>query len=172
MRSSMAGVPVRKPANWLGRENPFNMPAPPQWWLQRLAERDSELRVLPGLAEPCYRIGRVSGAMNRVKPILGNDSETGRMCREGLIPIVSLRPVADWNDSFFVWLDEHDTWLAGGADKFVDKLEAQEAAAAETADRLAADEADQRSSAAFFAAKLREGAMAFVQGAPVTNSAG
>ena len=120
MRSSTAGARM---GNWLGRLNPWNLPAPPAWWLQRLADRDPDLRVMPGLAEPCYRVARRSVLMNRVTPVLGNDSETGRMCREGLIPVISLRPGTTWNDDFFLWLDQHDTWQVGGPQKAADRIE-------------------------------------------------
>lgn len=151
--------------NWLGRENPWQLPAPPSWWLKRLHERDAALRVLPGMKEPCYRIARASAAMQRVKPILGNDSETGRMCREGVVPVISLRPDVVWNDDFFAWLDAHDQWRVGGADKFADQLEAQEAQAAERLDERIDDEAGQRASSAYFAKLVRDGAVAFLSSA-------
>ncbi len=158
--------------NWLGAQNPWNLPAPPVWWLQRLAERDADLRVLPGLTEPCYRIARRSPAMAHVTPRRGNDSETGRMCRLGVVPVVSLRPTVVWNDDFFAWLDGHDTWRVGGAEQFVNQLEAQEAQQAAQLERAGEDEADQRSTSAYFGKLVRDGAVAFVQGAPTTNSAG
>lgn len=151
--------------NWLGRHNPFNLPAPPLWWLQRLADRDAELRVLPGLAEPCYRVARRSAAMNRVTPVLGNDSETGRMCREQLVPVVSLRPDVTWNDDFFLWLDQHDTWALGGPAKAVDQIERHERDAAEQLQRATDDEADQRGVSAYFSKLVRDGAVAFLQNA-------
>lgn len=164
-------MPSLTVGNWLGRQNPWNLPAPPSWWLVKLAERDAALCILPGLSEQCYRVARRSGAMRHVTPILGNDSETGRMCREGLVPVVSLRPDLKWNDDFFTWLDQHDTWRVGGPEKFVDKLEAQEQHATEQLQATSDDEADQRGTSAYFAQLVRNGAMAFVQ-APDTHSAG
>lgn len=156
--------------NWLARQNPWSLMPPPPWWLVALAERDPALRVLPGLSAPCYRIARVSGAMRRVTPKYGNDSETGRMCREGLVPVVTLRPDVEWNDDFFVWLDAHDTWRVGGPAKFADALDRQDAAAVERLDRAIDDEADQRASSAYFAKLVRDGAVAFLSNAD--NSAG
>jgi hypothetical protein len=151
--------------NWIGKQNPWSLQAPPAWWLQRLHERDAALRVLPGLKEPCYRVARVSAAMKTVTPILGNDSETGRMCREGVVPVVSLRPDCTWNDDFFTWLDAHDTWRVGGPKKFADLLEAQEAQADERLDKQIDDEAGERATAAYFAKLVRDGAVAFLSNA-------
>lgn len=154
-----------RPANWLGQHNPWNLPAPPAWWLKRLSDRDSELRILPGLTEPCYRVGRRSAAMQRVTPLYGNDSETGRMCRHGLVPVVTLRPDVTWNGDFFVWLDRCDTWARGGTDKFVNELEATERAQAVALDAASDDENDQRATSAYFAKLVREGAVAFLSNA-------
>lgn len=156
---------VASPSNWLGRHNPWNLPAPPAWWLQRLADRDAALCILPGLTEPCYRVGRRSAAMQRVTPLFGNDSETGRMCREGLIPVVTLRPDVTWNGDFFLWLDQCDTWARGGPDKFVDAVERDERAAAVALDRASDDENDQRATSAYFGKLVREGAVAFLTSA-------
>lgn len=151
--------------NWLARQNPWSLMPPPAAWLLQLAERDPQLRVLPGLSEPCYRIARVSGVMTRVVPKYGNDSETGRMCREGLVPVVTLRPDVVWNDDFFAWLDAHDTWRVGGPQKFADQLDAQEAQADARLDEQIDDEADQRASSAYFAKLVRDGAVAFLSNA-------
>lgn len=151
--------------NWLARQNPWSLMPPPDWWLRRLFQRDPALRVLPGITEPCYRIARVSSAMRKVKPLLGNEGETGRMCREGLVPVVSLRPGVTWNDDFFRWLDAHDTWRVGGAEKFVDALDLQEREQLAALDRATDDEADARASSAYFGKLVRDGAVAFLTNA-------
>ncbi len=164
IRSSRAAR-VSVPKNWIGKQNPWNLQQPPTWWLRRLLARDPELVILPGLKEPCYRVARRSDAMKRITPILGNDSETGRMCRLGVVPVVSLRPTVAWNDDFFVWLDAHDTWAVGGTEKAVDKIESMEREAAEQHERATDDEADQRSTSAYFGKLVRDGAVAFLQNA-------
>lgn len=155
---------VTHPPNWLGAQNPFNLPRPPIWWLKRLWDRDCELRVLPGLTMACYRIARRSHFMKGVKPTLGNDSETGRLCRELCSPIVSLQPGVQWDARFFQWLDEHDTWAvqthyrnaADVLDEFDVRAQQQVAARKD-------DDADVRSVSAWHALQLRTGQKAFVQ---------
>lgn len=152
-------------SNWRGRSNPFGLLAPPDWWLRKLWERDRDLVILPGLSECCYRVGRKSALMKRVRPILGNDSETGRMCRERLIPVVSLRPDCTWNEDFFLWLDRHDTWKVGGPEKFADALDEQDRRERAAIDRQVDDNVDQLARTTYFAACVRNGAVAFLKDA-------
>jgi hypothetical protein len=150
----------KRPPNWLGDQNPWLMPTPPAWWLRRLWDRDDQLRVLPGLTQPCYRIARVSRVMRAIAPALGNDSETGRMCREGVVPVVTLKPGVTWNHDFFAWLDAGDLWAIPNAPEHVEALEQQ---AEEKRDAAATDELDQRSVSAHDALKWRTGQQVIVQ---------
>lgn len=92
------------------------------------------------------------------------------MCREGVVPVVSLRPTVAWNDDFFVWLDAHDTWTIGGGEKAAEQVESLERDAAAQLQAASDDEADQRGASAYFARLVRQGSVAFVRGA--TQSAG
>ncbi len=150
------------PVNWLGQHNPWNLMPPPTWWLLKLWHHDPELRILPGLTQPVYRIARRTAAMQRVRPVLGHDSETGRMCREGCMPIVSLRPTCAWNDDLFHWLDASDVWARGGPERFCDQIERAEGARDAQRDRAADDELDQRGVSGYAALKLRTGQTTFV----------
>lgn len=154
-------------SNWLGQENPWNLQPPPEWWLRKLALRDPDLRVLPGLTNACYRIARVSKLATGLKP-LAHDTETARMVREGVIPVVSLLATVTWNNDFFQWLDDHDTWKFGGSkddsiDKAISQIESNEQAAES---KLAADEGDeleQRAVSGYHALLSRAGRLVFVR---------
>lgn len=155
----------RNPPNWIGTQNPWLMPRPPVHWLRRLWDRDDQLRILPGLVQPCYRVARVSRVMRSMVPVHGNDSETGRMCREGLVAVVTLKPSVTWNDDFFLWLDASDLWAIPNAPDHVERMEAE---ANEKRDAAITDELDQVSVSAYDAMKWRTGQQVLVQ-APNTE---
>jgi hypothetical protein len=159
----VSGFNKYAPPNWLGSQNPFSLPMPPWWWLKRLWDRDRELRILPGLSEACYRVARRSERMRDVRPALGNDSETGRMCRERCVPVVAIRPGITWNSDFFQWLDDHDGWRYRDPAKRLDEIDA-EVAARQQAEQE--DAIDQVSASAYLAMKLRGGEAAFVRKHP------
>lgn len=157
----------RNTPNWIGTQNPWLMPRPPVHWLRKLWDRDDQLRILPGLVQPCYRVARVSNVMRFIRPMRGNDSETGRMCREGLIPVVTLRPTIVFNDDFFLWLDLSDTW---GIPRVADHIEEQERLAAEKQDAAISDEAEQIAISSYDALKWRTGQQVIVQAPDVDDS--
>ncbi len=153
--------------NWEGAQNPYNLAEPPDWWLDKLYERDPELRVFPGLTQPCYRIGRRTPRAALLKPV-ALESETNRMMKAGCVPVVSLRPDTTWNLDFFQWLDDHDTWTEGGGvedsiEKYAQKLDRNEEAVTARHTRAADSELDARSTSAYFASLVRRRSLAFVR---------
>lgn len=151
------------PPNWLGALNPFGLQRPPINWLLKLWNRDPELRILPGLSQCVYRVARRTRSQVLHKPILGNDSETGRMCREKLIPVVSLIPTIKWNDDFFMWLDDHDSWLwTNQYTTVADRVEEVERMEEARVQRSMDDDGDVRGRAAWQALKMRTGQKVFV----------
>jgi hypothetical protein len=142
--------------NWIADKNPWNLQAPPAWWLRKLHDTDAELVVLPGMTDCVYRIARKSKAARSLTPV-ALDSETQRFWRLGVVPVTSIVPWAQWDHSFFQWLRDHDTWAAGGGAKAADRLDAYDHERAIAQDRLLVDEADQRSASAYAAFKRRAG---------------
>lgn len=151
--------------NWIGTRNPWNLAAPPPWWLRKLAARDAALRVFPGLTQPVYRIGRVTPRAKGLRPI-AHDSETSRMVLHSCIPVTSLVPFVTWNDDFFIWLDEHDSWRLApperAGDAAADLLDARDRDRAVRQDAAEADALDQLSSSAWFGKQVRAGEVAFL----------
>ncbi len=151
------------PPNWLGAENPHNLQRPALAWLLKVWNYDPELRILPGITQPCYRVARRTHRQLLHKPVLGNDSETGRMCRERLIPVVSLIPTIKWNDDFLQWLADHDTWAFTNAYRDVaDCVEDVERAEEDRVQRALDDDGTQRGISAWAALKQRTGQRVFV----------
>jgi len=144
--------------NWVGDKNPWNMLPPPEWWLRRLHDIDKDLVVLPGLTECVYRVARRSRAAAALKPIQ-LEGETARFGALGVVPVTSLVPWVRWDESFFQWLRDHDTWAVGGGAKAADRLEAMESEAAAKRERELRDEATQRAVSSYEALKRRAGEM-------------
>ena len=159
---------MASPINYIGAQNPFNLAPPPDWWLRKLYERDSELRVFPGLTQACYRVGRRTPRAALLKPV-ALESETTRMMRNGCIPVVSIRPGVTWNDDFFRGLEQRDTWKYGGSiedsvEKSCDALDRAEQAVEDRKDREQDDELAARGSSAYLASLIRRRSLAFVRG--------
>lgn len=151
------------PPNWLGAQNRWRMVRPPVHWLLKLWNYDPELRVLPGITAQVYRIARRTRRQIITTAVFGNDHETGRMRREKLLPIVSLIPTIEWNDDFFQWLRDHDTWVHTNAYKDVaDCVEEVERAEEDRKQRESDDDGDVRGRAAWRALQLRTGQKVFV----------
>ncbi len=114
--------------NYLGRENPWSLAGPPAWVLAQMGARDADLVLLPGLSEPVYRLARrVRRSHGLLTAALGHDSETARMIKHRLMPVTTLFPPFRWGH-LFQWLDDHDMWAVGGADKADEILAAQDEA--------------------------------------------
>lgn len=151
------------PPNWLGAQNRWSMARPPVYWLLKLWNYDAELRVLPGITNALYRIARRTRTQVLTTAVLGKDSETGRLCREKLLPVVSLVATVEWNDDFFQWLRDHDTWLHTNAFRDVaDCVEEVERAEEDRKQRESDDDGDVRGRAAWRALQLRTGQKVFV----------
>lgn len=145
--------------NWDGSENPFNLQPPPDDFLFRLAAFDAELVILPGIAAPVYRLCRRSGVMALAKSNVPG-GETARCIRLRVVPVVSLKSSVTWNDDIMQWLTDRDSWAI--REDPADRLEALEQAAADKQQAEQDDEADQRSTSAWFALKVRRGSTAFI----------
>lgn len=144
------------PQNWIARRNPFSMPQPPAWFLRQLYDRDPKLVIMAGITMPVYRLVRKSAAAVKAKQIAPN-VEVQEMLLHSCVPVTSINPLTNWGPVIFQWLDDHDTWKAGGGDAFADKLEAQERAAQQKQDALAREEAEQRAVSGYHALLNRTG---------------
>lgn len=154
--------------NWIDQPNPFNLPAPPEWWLRVLAELHPRIVLFAGMSDMVYRVGERTAA-TRILTIAKPDSEAGRMLKHGCIPLVSLVPTIEWNQDFLEWLDRHDAWALKGKQEgsgaaAADRLDEIDRLRQAQLDRQQADESDQRGSSAYFALAARMGSLAFLSG--------
>lgn len=124
--------------NWIADRNPFNLPKPPQWWLQRLHDQDEALVVFPSRARVnTYVLARRrqysktahdrfrAAHANVARPRTGGDSDV--VAEHALVYVAHIvGGVGNWSDTIFQQLRECDTWAQGGADAVVDRIEARE----------------------------------------------
>lgn len=128
-------------SNYLLTENPWALPAPPEWWLQKLADADNQLVVFPSRVRPAYILARKRSKSNAMieqdkldkamlRKTAGMDGDI--LADNNLIYVRHLIGNTVRRVEFFQWLKDADTWAAGGGDAFAKKIEENEQAAADT----------------------------------------
>lgn len=146
--------------NYLSDQNPYHLAGPPRWWLQKLWEFDRDLVILPGITECVYRVTRRSPRAKALRP-LSQESETQRMWRHGVLPVTSLVPWTAWNDDFFQWLRDHDTWALKGRDRAgdaaADRLDDLDREKTSRIERTALNELDAVNASSYEAMQRRVG---------------
>jgi hypothetical protein len=159
-------------ANYLGRENPWGLVPPPDWFLDQLTAFDPDLVILPGKAQAVYRLARrVRRSLGLQTVTTGLDSETARMIRERVVPVTAILPWTNWGPQIFQALRAGDTWRAGGADRWTDTLEAQEAEQASRADAARRDDLEHGiGPSAWWSYTLRAGSTVMAPGRPSPQS--
>lgn len=145
-----------RPQNWIARRNPWNLPQPPVWFLSKLYDRDPLLVIFPGITEQVYRLARRSAKAAKAQQFAPN-VEVAELLAHRCVPITSIMPFTTWGDEIIQWLDDHDTWKAGGAEAFTRKIEQQEAAAQAKQDAKIREEAEQRAVSGYHALLNRTG---------------
>lgn len=134
--------------NWIADDNPFNLPAPPEWFLKRLFDFDAQLVLIPSRREvlgvpPAYLLcrRRLYSANAGDVLMLDNKNPDTNMCFvHSVLPIAPLRFnngattfTETGCDSLLTELRSRDTWAltkAGGGneDAAWEAVEAAEAA--------------------------------------------
>lgn len=114
--------------NYLHRTpNPWNLAAPPAWFLTELAAYDAEMRIFPSAEEACYRFARKAKVHPAVMQALKNRPDTKTYVEYGLVPVTSLPQFEPWSPRVLFELAERDMHRMGGADKAADILDAHDA---------------------------------------------
>lgn len=144
------------PQNWIARRNPWSLPQPPSWFLQKLYDHDPLLVIFPGIQAQMYRLARKSAAALKARQFAPNE-EVAELLLHGCVAVTSIMPFTKWGDEIIQWLDDHDTWKAGGGEKFVKRLEDKEASAAAKLDKSMREEAEQRAVSGYHALLNRTG---------------
>jgi len=121
--------------NYIEDRNPFRLSGPPAYWLRQLWEFDSSLVVVPSRQTFCYRLAqrrKLNLSAEIVNDVLFKESDTQMLASYGLVPVTTILATARWdNPLMFQDLAERAPWRQGGADKVMDHIQKQEAAAEE-----------------------------------------
>lgn len=121
--------------NYLCSENPWNLPAPPAWWLAMLGDYDRELVVFPSRHRQVYVLARrrhFSNAMaemdtldkNLLKQSAGLDGDL--MAKHNLIYVRHLIGNTIQRANIFQWLRDHDLQAHGGGAEVAKLIETEE----------------------------------------------
>ena len=142
--------------------NPFNLPAPPTWWLQVLAAYDPDLVVMPSATEPVYRLARRARKSPGVQLALNAGlvpphPDTLRMARAKLVPVASMLQPTIWSLKTIEELAARDLWRHGGADRVNQLLLDQEARQRQRAKQALHDDLDRIGADAYASYKYRTG---------------
>ncbi len=148
------------------------MPAPPEYWLQRLYDFDDKLVLFPSISTPfAYVLARKAtrtGGMNQRDPQFANAMPDTKFCVERhLLPVslITRHSSASWSiDNILNDLRQRDIWAAGGAEKFADRVDAGDAAEEARLKKQVRDDMNNRGSAAWLSYQLRSGAAVAASG--------
>jgi hypothetical protein len=142
--------------NYLPTANPFNLAAPPAWFLQRLYAYDAAIVIFPSVKEPLYRIGRRGRNGHGLLNTLKGNPDTKIFVDNRLWPWKSILPTAvgaDWN-RILMEIPQYDTQRHGDPATRLDDLEAAQEAAE---DRRMASELDAMGHSSYNLFKMMEG---------------
>lgn len=175
MRRIITDISSRATLNWIPDSNRFGLPKPPGWFLQQMWDMDSALVILPSRIGQRYVLARRRELSLRV-PLLvktsakllddtrGSDGDM--LAANNLVHVDTIGGYVrgTWSSHLLQALKERDMWDAGGADAYVDRLEAQEAAVAAQNDKTVLDNIDHRARDAWKSYQARTGARTRVAG--------
>lgn len=126
--------------NWIPVPNPFQLTAPPAWWLRLLHGYDRDLVVFPSRKERVYRLARrarLSGGLPGDFPV--HHPDTVVMKQHRLVSVAALPVALVSSDAIIPQLRDRDIEAHGGWENYLAKLEALEQRKEERADAEVTD---------------------------------
>lgn len=112
--------------NFIRTLNPFDLPKPPDWFLARLDDYDSELVVFPSIQEPVYRLARRVKHGSAVLSVLKNHPDTKLFVEHKLVPVKSILSPSlgmAWG-RVLSELPQYDQWLVSeNPDRVVEHID-------------------------------------------------
>jgi hypothetical protein len=154
---------------WLKTPNPLKLEAPPLWWQQLVFDYDKMLRIMPSQIENMYRLCRLVRREARLglqAMVIHEHPDTVQMIKHGTVPVAAVFPWAIRSNKIIRDLQARDTWLQGGAEKVVEKIEKQEREAEAQQQHLADAEQDALLTNAFRAVKFGRPGHVHLEGGP------
>ena len=154
---------VQRGVNWIPGKNPFQLLAPPNWFLDDLWVFDDQLVIVPSQVQAVYRITRRtrrSAGLRRIATLAqGMDihPDTKLMADQRLVPVATLAPTLGWSSQILVELARRDVWRAGGPKAAADILDAQDKAREQSIDAKCVDELTERVNRSYESYRYRTG---------------
>lgn len=156
--------------NWQPDVNRFKLPKPPSWFLKMMWDQDAALVILPSRTrENVYIVARRRELSLRVPYLVtpskdlmakSRHSDGDMLAAQQLVMVDVIKGNAhsgNWSPLMLAQLKERDMWDAGGADAYIDKLEAKEQAAAAANRKTLLSDIDHRSRDAWRSLQARTG---------------
>jgi hypothetical protein len=141
------------------------MAVPPEYWLQRLWDFDSDLIVFPSIQTPfayvLARRARRTGGMNIHDPAFVSATPDTKFCiQRHLLPVslIYRHSSASWSiDNILRDLRARDIWAAGGGDAYADQADAADERREQQKKDSVRDDMWMRSGDAWWSYKSRAG---------------
>lgn len=127
-----------------GVPNPWNLAAPPHWFLVEMHAYDSKLVIFPSQEEACYRFARKAEFHPAVASVLKDRPDTKTYWANGLVPVTSLPQFEPWSPRILFELAERDIQRVGGAHVAADILDSHDDRVEQRLKAETADGADLR----------------------------
>lgn len=107
--------------NYIKDENKFKLAGPPQWFLQRLAEFDPSLVIVPSRQGFYYRLAqrrKLQLPDHIVQEALWQFSDTQMLASHSLVPVTTILATCNWSNPL-IWqeLSDRAPWRNGGHEK-------------------------------------------------------
>ena len=119
--------------NYIQDTNPFNLAAPPSWFLVQLMEFDPSLVIMPSRQGFYYRLAQRRKLLLTEKVVneaLFAESDTKMLASHSLIPVTTIKADPNWgNPILFKELRDRCPSMNGGAAKVIKDVEDREFAA-------------------------------------------
>lgn len=179
MGSSMPSVDAAaaETANWIPDINRYGLPKPPAWFLKILWDQDPGLVVIPSRQGQKYILARRRDRSKLIANIARtqinervhkrvNYSDSDMLEGRSFVKVDSIRSItgnvfnASWMTSCPAMIKElrdRDMWAAGGAEKYIEKIEAEEKAKADRQRKTLLDDLDHRAGDAWRSYQARTG---------------
>lgn len=164
-------------SNWIPDVNRYGIPKPPAWFLKVLWDQDSALVLIPSRQSRKYILARRRDRSKVIANIVQHEiderihkrvrySDSDMLAQYKLVVVDSIRSItgnlhqASWMAStpeMMQELRERDMWAAGGAEKYIEKIEERERTAAQKKRANLLDDLDHRAGDAWRSYQARTG---------------
>lgn len=154
--------------NWIADQNPHGLPKPPMWFLKGLFDQDAALVILPSRVSKKYILARRRELSMRAPLMVKAHNKLMQATRGGdgdMLASHNLQGVDSivgnvhgaWSPAILADLKSRDMWAAGGADKYIEKLEADEKKVRDNKRKKVLDDMDHRARDAWKSYQARTG---------------